>query len=137
MGSSEICGNFFCFKKLLFLDTIRHFTNFLDQALARFYTSSFILASELTSVNLLNSGAVTKLVVFKFVSRVALVAKLLISGILGSISIAFVLIVVLVARLIVSSILISISVAFVLRAAVVTKPVTRGTLLCLSVIFVL
>ena len=66
-----------------------------------------------------------------------MVIKLLALGLLLSISVAFVFIIsALLARLVIHGILFSTSLTFVLRAAVVTEPVILGALFSISVAFV-
>ena len=90
--------------------------------LARIIYVSFILASELISVNLLNCWALMKWFVL---------------CILLSISTVFALKAALVARLVISGTLFSISVTFALRVVVLTQPIILYILFSISVIFVL
>ena len=93
---------------------------FSSVLLPRLHSASFVLSSKLIFVNLFNSGVVIKLLVL---------------GILESISIAFILRSALVARLAIPGILFSTSVIFAFRAAVATKSVILGISFSIAVIF--
>ena len=93
---------------------------FSSVLLPRLHSASFVLSSKLIFVNLFNSGVVIKLLVL---------------GILESISIAFILRSALVARLAIPGISFSTSVIFAFRAAVATKSVILGISFSIAVIF--